>query len=430
MLNLLFSFFRTGILILLFISHLAIAEPVITDISGDISTDSYLTINGSMFTTTSNKKPLFWWKADFGTAPSPLGRKTSWDGVFHGNLSTNIVAAGSHQSYSWDHGKSEAAALGQINFNSDKLYVYRKLYENFDITRDFAIRTRVNLTSGTLHQGDVITGSSSGATATIQSFKQESASGRTHSIYYKNKTGTINNAVPLDFTPGEIMTSGTGAQMTNKETAGVVRTFNLKTIRLWAALGINNNVYIGTQGIEPDPAFRITPEHTDATISRKSFTTPLYQIPHTWNIEQLEYKSSTINVKDGVFRFFQNGILGVDTGIITHTSAFPDKYSILYQTQVSNGAQPGSQSYYDELYINDSWNRVIICKGSTLNKCGRYSEIQIPTNWSDTQITVKLNLGELNPESSLYLYVFDKNGKANTSGFPLCKKCPLPLTIQ
>ncbi len=415
----------------LLVSGLATATPFIASVNGDITKDKTITINGSLFTSKANPAPLLWWKADSGLTPSPLGRKTMWDGPFNGNISTKIIAPGSHQSVVWDLGKSESAGLAHVNFNSDSLFVYRKSYENFDIRKNFAIRTRVVLKSGTLNPGDTITGATSGATGVIDYIHPDISGGNwTHSLFYKRTSGTVNATAPVDFIAGETMTSSTGATMTDDESQGILRTFNFKTFRIWYKLGNDNDIVFSAQGTDNDPTFKITPERTDATLWGRKMLHPLSQLAKQWKVEEIQYKASSINAINGTFNVYQNGVLGSAKKFKMRTTAYPNRYAMIFQDQVSNGAEPGSVVYYDELYIDDTWHRVIICQGKTWATCGHSSEIQIPTSWNDTQIKVHLNLGGLNPKSLLFLYVFDKNGVPNSNGFPLCTKCPLPLIQQ
>ncbi len=336
----------------------AIAKPVITSISGHLTPNSEIIINGSGFTTKANPEPLLWWKADFGETPSALGRVTSWHNNFNGNFSTAIVAPGSQKSAGIDFHTNSGASIAGVKFNSDRLYLHRKTYEDFDITKDQGIKP--------------------------------------------------NTSPPL-------------------------KTFNFKTVRLWGPKKASdgkgpNDTYIGAQGVE-GPEFRISPEQTDGTTWPAQFTIRrLRQIPRAWKAEELEYKTSGINVKDGIFQFYQNGQLGTDNKFRNRTTKFPDRYSLIYQTQVSNGAAPGSIMYFDSIYLDDTWHRVVICPSKTWTDC-RQREVQIPTSWNNTQIKVQLNQGGFDiTKSSLYIYVVDKDGIANTNGYPLCPKCPLPPT--
>ncbi len=415
------------------------ASPYINNITGNIANDTTITINGSGFTKKLNAKPLFWWRADFGATPSNLGRKTTWDSVFHGEISTAIVAPGSKQSMRWDLGKSEGAALAKIQFgiNKSQIFLYRKIYEGFDVTKDFAIRTREKNqtcpprgTVGILKPGNVIRGVTSGATGVVSEFFQE---GSHCAIFYNNKMGTINASPHVDFIYGETMIGPAGITMVNDEgtpvyPTGTFRTFNDKAIRFWN-MTQQNNIYFGAQGANNNK-YNILRENTDATLWNKNFTNKLVQLPFQWVTEEIKYRaSSAINISDAVFDYYQNGVLASDQTYISRTTARPDPYSSVYQHQVSNGAQPGSNVYYDELYLDDTWQHVVICRAHKWASC-KHPQIQIPSAWKDTQITVQLNMGGLNRDSSLFLYVIDKNGNANINGYPLCEKCPRQLIPQ
>jgi hypothetical protein len=71
----------------------------------------------------------------------------------------------------------------------------------------------------------------------------------------------------------------------------------------------------------------------------------------------------------------------------------------------------------DEFYMDSTPARVEMCDGPTLatsNRC----ELQIPTAWSDSSITVQLKQGYL-PSGTAYVYVMNAAGSANTAGYPI-----------
>ena len=333
----------------LFLPCFAIAQPVINTVTGDISSGTTLILKGSGFTEKSNPEPLFWWKADFGVAPSPLGRLKTWSDStrFGGNFSTAIVAPGSQRSVGKNH-SGGGAALSRVDFDSDRLYFFRKTYEDFDVTKNWVYKTGTNL-----------------------------------------------------------------------------KTFNFKTFRFWS--NERNNMFAATHGPRTNE-YHFELANTDGAIYTDKFThNHLRQVPFAWKVEEVEYKTSSIGQKDGVFHYYQNGLLATDQKVRTRTSEYPNRYNKVYQSQVSNGAKDPSIMYYDSLYVDDTWHRVVICKSKTWETCHE-REIQIPVSWDDKQIEVKLNLGGFDPKSSLFVYIVDKNAAVNDNGFALCLKCPLPPT--
>lgn len=69
-----------------------------------------------------------------------------------------------------------------------------------------------------------------------------------------------------------------------------------------------------------------------------------------------------------------------------------------------------------EIYMDSSSMRVVLSNASTWNDM-RHSEIQFPTQWSDSSITVTLNLGSLDAKGPLYLYVVKGDKVFNQHGF-------------
>ena len=405
------------------------AEPLtVTAVEGNIIADPYITIRGSDFTEKLNAQPLFYWRADdstSGVTPSTLGRKANWDDIeFYGTPSTAIVAPGSQQSIAFDHGLTSGHSLSRIIIDSPLMYLHRKVYEDFDITKSFAIRTFVDTASivGTISVGDKITGAASNATGTITRIYEDTITKRT-TIWYENAvgSGTVADTLPLDFQSGETMTSSTGATMANIEPSGVERTFNFKIVRFWNKDGPVSDIFVSAQGAEK-AQYSIHPEHTDRTVYAES--SHLFpnkgQLPFKWNTQEIEYGASDIDTPNGQFNFYHNGeaISEKSKAIITRTTERPGLYNELYQSQVSNGAQLDSNIYYDSIYIDDTLHRVIICESSTWDACSN-GEVQIPISWNNEEIIINTNIDGFDLKSPLFLYVFDQYGQTHKDGYPL-----------
>ena len=327
-----------------------------------------------------------------------------------------MVAPGSNSSYAWDHGASSGPALGRVDFESDRIYLWRKKYDDFDQTKDYAIRTRTRNIEGVFSVGQLVTGQTSGATGIIQSI-----SGST--LFYERSGGSINDSAPLDFIYREIMKTDTGSAENSEGNdtypTGTFRTFNNKTLRFWGADG--NNCH--TNGGYPDTSrFKVTPELTQGTFWYRH--PDLEQAPRVWNNEQLVYESSDVGIQNGRWWFAINNVFTYSDLIISRDSVRPSRYSKIFQSQVSNGAQPGSYVYYDSLYIDDSWHRVLVSPQPTWDTAGDV-EVQIPVQWTDDHVEFVARVGSLESSEQLYLYVVNSDGQVNTNGFPLvCAECP------
>lgn len=74
---------------------------------------------------------------------------------------------------------------------------------------------------------------------------------------------------------------------------------------------------------------------------------------------------------------------------------------------------PYITSWVDDIYVDSTPQRVMICSGSTWDSRGT-CEMQIPSAWSDTSVTVTVNQGAFTDSSSQYLYVVDASGDGGT----------------
>ncbi|MES2935249.1 MAG: hypothetical protein V4805_17380 [Pseudomonadota bacterium] len=459
-----FLFFLQRILVILpfcFLHCLVhAATPELHSVSGVLRDGQTQTIAGSGFSDKTNPKPLLYWHADGGLLPSPLGRKTAWDGTFSGelveqNVAGAVFAPGSSKSFRHDHGRSEAAILSKVKFQSDRLYVWRKRYDAFDRSKDYAIRTRFNnmvpLQNGaTLKLGMLMSTSTSPAAnriwGQIVRLDGVNIAAGTGTAFYSNKVGNVNDAALIKSTktndPLYFYDSADTAMTTPlfqaglNEGVGIFHTFNYKVMRLWGEYGNpngGNNSYIG---LGFDAAF--VSEYTQlGTFLGRDWDHRIEAAQYRWVIEEMEYKDGTVDVADGSFLFWQNrlqawankGFRFKRSILTSNLNRLDMPYSDLFQAQTSNGAQDGSYEYFDTLYVDDSLHRAVLCKEPTWSTC-KDPEVQIPVQWSDTSIKLTLRLGGLRQTSTLYLYVLNKDGVANEVGKRLSRPGPFsPLLL-
>jgi len=87
---------------------------------------------------------------------------------------------------------------------------------------------------------------------------------------------------------------------------------------------------------------------------------------------------------------------------------------------------------FDDIYLATgagSQARVEICDKPAYADCSRFGLITVgDTDWTDTNITGVIRKGGLSDAEveRAFAYVYDKDGRVNATGFPLCPKCPLP----
>ncbi|MDX1589794.1 MAG: hypothetical protein R3296_12725 [Oleiphilaceae bacterium] len=394
---------------------------MIHTVEGQIKAGESLTIHGEGFSEKENPRPYFLWESDHGSQPRDVGRHTSWSGSVNGEPSAEKISGNSSQSWRFDHGRSSGAALGGVEFQSDQLFVFRRTYEDFDTSKDFSIRTRVTNMEGQPEAGQTVTGQSSGATGVIQSVSEDGSN--RYAIYYEKSGGSINGDNPTDFEYGEVMTTETATfentEGTSTYPTGTYRTFNFKTFRLWNQQ-YNNNIHLGAGR---DKKFNLLPEGTDGMFWNGSMDIPLRQREHVWKSEEVYYQSGSLNTRDGILDFRMDNTQHYDHKIVMRNDSRPGKYDIVYQSQVSNGAQPGSYIYYDHLYIDDSWHHVAACEAPTWSECTDKA-LQVPLEWEDSRIKVEFNPRHLTANEDFFLYIVDGEGNANQEGFRVCMECP------
>ena len=219
---------------------------------------------------------------------------------------------------------------------------------------------------------------------------------------------------------------------------------NWKQMRLWPTTGL---------GYTPDLHF----SPGDGTLLVEGLPVPgggYYISPlsavrfpaNTWLSEEFLLKGSTQGNTDGLFEILHNNSLAnppqsYADNFMTSNASYPAYMAYWYVVHgVSANSSTWSPAYpaggihiwADDIYVDTTWSRVMVCNASTYSACTNLTP-QIPSAWSDTSITVTLHQGQLPNLNKMYLYVFDSNGNVNTNGFPLCATCPGPplsLNVQ
>lgn len=211
---------------------------------------------------------------------------------------------------------------------------------------------------------------------------------------------------------------------------------NYKFFRLWTNP-------VGVTSVYPDSFFVIgntvpkilfategpTCKAADDSDSGTGTTTPSVQ---QWLRE--EYAVSRGN-GNGVAKMWSNGTLVKNLSNLYTASGFcdPSPYtdswiSISIENYWNLVPPPvNAYIYFDDVYLDNTWARVMIGDQNTFD-ASTHREIQIPTAWSDTSVTVTINQGSFTTLSGSYLYIIDADGNVNANGYPLCPTCLKPPT--
>ncbi len=84
-------------------------------------------------------------------------------------------------------------------------------------------------------------------------------------------------------------------------------------------------------------------------------------------------------------------------------------YYVAHDAVDGCAAAGDAYTYWDNIYIDNTQARVELGNAPTYSAC-THREIQIPTSWSSSQVTVTMNQGTFNSGENAYLYVVTANG--------------------
>jgi hypothetical protein len=143
-----------------------------------------------------------------------------------------------------------------------------------------------------------------------------------------------------------------------------------------------------------------------------------------WTKIEMEVKYT--NQNDGYVKLWENGAIRVN--YVGHTDGLQGNtrtegiggYGRMYN-------QPNNWRYFADAYLDYSRARVILGNASTLAN-STIREVQIPTSWSSSSVSVSANLGKFSNGQTVYLYVVDPNGTVNPQGYPVSLGTTTPDT--
>jgi hypothetical protein len=354
------------------------AQPSIGSVQGTAATGQSITISGSGFGAKATAAPLFWADFDEGnTEPSPLGRITTWDlaetPVLDPNPSADCHSASCMTSGScfWELGPGCS-----------------------------------NTTPG-------------------------EGNGMAMGVNTTNLVGTYGQQMYVNFWR---KIGGTYASVIQSSTGP-----NVKWLRIWG-----DNATPGGEAPHACPDTYTNevacngglPMDTEYGGWEVWASTWLIPTP-TWRNEEYIYQYNSGNAKaDGTFDVQINQVMESSSANWQSDSTnvpmtgqgdidIQDEFSPnICPNGVGNSYMPqsGDQIWYDSIYMDSTWQRVMICDAPTW-AARKQCEIQIPTAWSDNgtaaSATVTVHQGSFASGTQAYLYVVGTANTPNPKGFPV-----------
>jgi hypothetical protein len=118
---------------------------------------------------------------------------------------------------------------------------------------------------------------------------------------------------------------------------------------------------------------------------------------------------------DGQVAWTKSNWLASTLGINGHTIDYPN----MLDSGSRDASCPATGSFnYDDIYIDFTSARVELGNASTWSASTK-KEVQLATKWADGSISVEVNTGEFNNGDTVYLYVVDSSGHANSTGYAM-----------
>lgn len=144
-----------------------------------------------------------------------------------------------------------------------------------------------------------------------------------------------------------------------------------------------------------------------------------------WVQYQLVLKQSDANVANGIVRIYRDGALIYNKTNVKTRERSGEYWQMLiphYGMTNQSGCADTRFVAMDDLYMNNSWARVVLGNASTYAASTTFDLQPVDwTNpqWSSTSIKIKFNQGDYNAGQTAYLYVVDAAGSVNSNGFPI-----------
>lgn len=141
-----------------------------------------------------------------------------------------------------------------------------------------------------------------------------------------------------------------------------------------------------------------------------------------WHRHELYKELSTPGVADGRVLLIANGRVLVDeTNVMTRNAGETFQHELVLLGLMAAGYSDHPLTdisfFVDDVYVDNTLARVEVGNHSDFWSVTN-REIQIPYEWSDTEIKVRINRGTFNASDRLYLFVVDRDGNPSAGYGP------------
>lgn len=254
----------------------------------------------------------------------------------------------------------------------------------------------------------------------------------THSIYFNYKGTTDGDMGYLETTAStgrnwfmsywaELGTNWDWGTTLNSGASSTDNLGNIKFWRVWEPAGCN--------GGDDSAIMTIHLNNGDmewwdraANAHSISFNVTSLITKNAWHhYEWVFQDSSAANTADGSLQFYFDGTRYVNaSGVTFRSTGCGTKYPFVLNYWNSQGSSATDDNDYweDDIYVDSSMARVYVCPSGTFASRGQ-CELQAPTSWSSTSITVTANIGSLTTLTGKYVFVCDTSNTCNSTGYQI-----------
>lgn len=110
---------------------------------------------------------------------------------------------------------------------------------------------------------------------------------------------------------------------------------------------------------------------------------------------------------DGLIRIREDGRRVMNYGAASFPSGTESLDVVSFGDYCRQYNHPENFRYYTDCYLDTTFQRVILGNAPTLDASATTREMQVPSAWSDTSITVTVNRGVFADDDPVYLFVVD-----------------------
>lgn len=201
---------------------------------------------------------------------------------------------------------------------------------------------------------------------------------------------------------------------------GAVTQWQIKTMRLHAGSGSTitypsiafYNWYYPDQ-VPPKPRLNITNNYFGGSSGPGQAHDFVKTVNNAWYNEEIIINQGTIGTADGYLETnisypnYSGYSRKTTNSMIVDSGNYMD--TLYFENYSGNGSPDPIPIYYDDIYVDDTWARVVVGNASSYYSC-THREMLIPVTWSASTIMATFNQGAFQNGQPVYLFVVDSTG--------------------